>query len=205
MSARAPKVLILVLLLIVPLDTRAQVTPELPPGARIRIETSSTPILDSLTNSVPETGKRIRLVGDLVRLNQDTLALRFEDTDVVAVILRESVTKLEVSRTGMKKSHVLTGGIIGSVVGATVGAIAGNALGEVDCWGESWIGSDKRESCDGMILPGALIGGVAGALIGIAVASPMGEKWDEVPLNSLPGGISCRGGQDFSLLISFTF
>lgn len=147
-------------------DGHAQSLGRLEPGARVRL------LADVVA---PEP-----VVGILVALDGDTMALRLDGRDEVARVPRESLGKLEVSRGRRSRGR---GARMGALVGFAIGAIAVLATPcDADCW-------DMRGA--GVAVLGAAGAGL-GATIGLAI--PPGERWESVPITSL-GVLPGRHGQ----------
>jgi hypothetical protein len=137
------------------------------------------------------------LVGNLVSLDQESVELLLEDSGVVKSVPRDAVTRLEVSRTGKKRSHTVTGALLGGCLGAISGAIAGG-VAEQNCYAD--------RGCDGFAVTGAVAGAAGGVLLGLAIGSKTGgEKWDSVPLESLPPTISLHQRHGVRVSLSLVF
>lgn len=111
-----------------------------------------------------------------------------------------SVLRLE-ARTG-RRSHAITGLLMGSLIGFAGGAAAGNAL----CTSSG--GLFESDCADAPVpeLVGGAMGGLVlggmGALIGWAIRT---DRWEEVPLQSLRVGLTSRPGGSIEAGLSMRF
>ncbi len=154
-------------------DLFGQEAPPVAPGDRVRI-------------AAPEIVND-RVVGTVVALKPDTLAVNVENRDSPLALPLASLTKLEVSQG--QKSRTLKGAGIGFLVGGAAGlataalacAIAG------DC--------DADDPYTGLVYAvfgvlGAGVGTLTGAIIGSTIKV---DRWDTVQLDQLRVGLPPRG------------
>lgn len=115
------------------------------------------------------------LVGVVVGLVPDTLAIRPAERSDTVVVALSALTRLELS-TG-QHSHTLKGAGVGLLLGGVGGWIAGSASGDDR---GSWYGYTAREKAH----MGAVLFGAAGALVGAAIGGRPTEGWAPVRLPS---------------------
>ena len=141
------------LLFLISAELSAQAVHTLPLGARVRVATGRT---------------GARTVGNLARVQTDTLLIAVEGATTLSVPLR-SVTSLEVSRGRALGRGAAIGAGIGAAVGGGLGFLVKARLGETEASPEFWK----------IPLVGAALVGTVGALAGLAAAP---ERWTSVPL-----------------------
>jgi len=157
----------------------AEDTPQLEPGARVRVESATA---------------QERVVGQLLGLNEKSLNLQVEDEEEPRLLLREDITALAVS--GGRRSRG-RGALIGAGTGIALGALIGLAAG--DDPEDVWIGFSAGEKALGA---GVLLGSI-GALIGLAV-SP-GERWENVPLDDVRVSLGPVPGRGVGVFVTVAF
>ena len=154
--------------------SQAQSLTSLEPGVRIRVAAEAV---------APKP-----LVGTLVRLDRDAMALRLADREELALVPRETITKVEVSRGRRSRGR---GALFGALVGLAVGAIAVAATPGDD---------EMFTAAEATAMVGAMGAGL-GALIGLAI--PPGEKWESVPTAHISVVPSRRGHVRVALSVTF--
>lgn len=147
--------LVTLLVLTSSIELLAQGSPELVPGARVRVSALTVPY-----------GK---MIGTVISLTADTLVIENENLLYSIAVPISSVSKLEVSRG--QKSAAGKGAGIGFVVGAVIGAAIGVGLGA----NPGFCAMDELENgdtCIGEVAPLGAVGlGLLGAGIGAAVGA----------------------------------
>lgn len=175
---------------------RAQQRPAVQPGERVRVVRGCVDGQPGASATGASACDASPLVGSLLALSPDSIALRADDATVVYP--SSSVTRLEVSRG--QTSHWKTGALIGFPVGAL---IVFSALNTGDSTNPCDPSSNQDAAGMGFCVGvAALAGGVPGALLGGTIGWLIrSERWEPVPLGSvglrmLPDG---RPGVAFSL------
>lgn len=162
MPASAALVLAAALAWAVPLT--AQQLPVVEPGHRVRLTLSP----DS------QSGRTIRIVGTLMRLGPDSIAVYDQDRQAVVTAALEAAARLEASRG--HRSYTLRGTLIGLAAGAAGGIATGLLVcGTGDCISS---GGDWEGLVVGVLgIGGGLVGAGVGALVGAGLS---GERWEAV-------------------------
>jgi hypothetical protein len=167
-----------------PVTISAQVAPQLPPGALIRVAESGS------------TGNR---VGTLLSATMDTVVLRAQHGVDTLRIPFSRVSRLDVSRGWHSRIRP------GIKYGALAGAVVGGLVALSACQG----GSCKPEQTDftlGAVLLGGVLGAGSGALVGAAVgAASSGEQWEQLPPSRWRLSLRSLTNQRFALAASITF
>jgi hypothetical protein len=160
----------------------AEETPQLAAGSRVRVEAST------------EEG---RLVGSLLALDDRNLNLQVEDEMGPRIFPREDVTALAVSggRHSRGRKALIVGGVC-AAVGAIIGVATASEPDPDNMFDVSW---SKAQGVRG----GALFLGSIGALIGLAL--PPGERWEDVPLDTVRLSVRPVPGRGAGVFLSVGF
>ncbi len=155
----------------------AQQVQGLASGARVRVWTLE-----------PHSERR---VGTLVALRRDSLLMQLDgDTDTMR-IARAAVTRIDASEG--RRSHVVTGLILGAAAGGTTGYFIGKGLDNTSVCGSG---------CEWLVAgPLAGVGGVLGGLLGAVTRT---DRWKEVTHERVRVGVAPRDA-GMGLLASIAF
>lgn len=159
--------------LIPPGHLAAQQLPAVQPGHRVRLTLQPD----------PRSHRATRIIGTLMRLDADSIAVYDEARLAVVTAAWEAARRLEASRG--RRSYAGRGALIGLAAGAG----GGIATGLLVCGGGNC--SSSGGDWQSLVVGGlGLGGGLAGAGIGTLVGAMLsGERWETVPLGpARPGG-----------------
>lgn len=154
---------------VLPSQGRAQDTPKLAPGVRIRVtELTGTCSLGARVTPCPPTRTQI---GTLAGLRADTLLYALETAQDTARTPLGAISELDVSRG--ERSHVGRGAAIGAASGFLLGVALCKALTSCETWGEAPISS--------LASPVGVIFMLIGLPVGAALGGHSTEDWASVP------------------------
>jgi len=139
----------------------AEDTPQLLIGLRVRVTATQD-------DGDGKRGTR-RLVGDLVRFDEQTIGVQDGNNEMRSVP-RSAVVRLERSRGRRTRGKWARNGFL---AGALAGGVLGYAAGE-SCHGGEFLCFDRSATIPAL----GLLGGAAGALVGALAAH--GEHWDVI-------------------------
>jgi hypothetical protein len=142
------------------------------------------------------SGDSRKVVGRVLETSETALTIEKSREAAPQVVLRENITKLELSVRPGRRS-------VGAMIGLGVGAAAGVALGlagEDEEETESW---DLGPTDEEYAVIGALLLGSVGCLLGMAVAP--GEQWEVVNPDAFRLGADSahQGGRRVLVAIDF--
>ena len=173
--------LIIAFVALLPILQLSAQQPTLERGAQVRVHAHS--------------GQQTPLVGTIVEADSQSM-LVLTDTSHVQIDF-SSISRLEMSSTGMRTSRVLKRGGVGLLVGVAGGALVGPLFLSTDCWG-SFVDPGKFGGCMDDFTSGSnrlratgvfgVAGGIVGALVGALLER--GERWQEIPIGQLRIGIA---------------
>lgn len=153
----------------------AEDAPQPVAGSRVRVEVSTA---------------EERLVGRLLALDDKHLNLQVEDEKEPRIFSREDITALAVS--GGRRSRG-RGALIGAGVAVALGAVIG-----VASWHDA---DDYSPNMLAMFL--AYVAAPIGALIGLAI--PPGERWKDVPLDTVQVSVRAVPGRGGGVFVAVGF
>jgi hypothetical protein len=148
-----------------------------------------------------------RMVGTLVRLDEESLTLRLSEHEEDLRLKRHAITDIEISRRrGNRGKAIGLGVLAGAAVGGVIGAMTESDCPEPHFPGQNVLsdfGSSLCNDLHGVSTAGGVIFGMpAGALIGFALSH--GERWEKASADGLHVAIAPtrRGAM---LRVSFRF